>query len=124
MEYWPTTIPQRPLQDGAAISLPDNRRVTKMDAGPAKIRLKATTAPSPHRYSYSLTKAQLALFKTFYMTTTNFGIDTFLWPAWWLFDDDSAPVYLVARFMPEGNPPSYIPNDHEFIVHVELEVWE
>lgn len=124
MQYWPTTIPQRPLQDGASVSLPDNRRVTKMDAGSAKIRLKATTAPSPHRYSYAMTKAQLDYFKAFYMTTVHYGTDTFYWPAWWLFDNDASPVYLQARFSPEANPPSYVPNESEFTINVDLEVWE
>lgn len=124
MNYWPTTIPQRPLQDGASGTLPDNRQVTKMDAGPAKIRLKATTAPSPHRYSYAMTKAQLDYFKAFYITTTHYGTDTFYWPAWWLFDNDALPVYLQARFAPEASPPSFVPNEHEFIVAMDLEVWE
>ena len=124
MEYWPATLPKRPLQEGGSIELPDNRRVTKMDAGPAKIRLKATTAPSLHRYSYAMTKGQLDTFRTFYIETVNYGVDTFYWPAWWLFDNDEYPVYLQARFAPESSPPSYRPNDSEFVVTVELEVWE
>lgn len=124
MEYWPTTIPQRPLQDGLSVSLPDNRKVTEMEAGPAKIRLKATTAPTPHRCTYPMTKAELDYFRAFYMTTTHYGTDTFYWPAWWLFTDDASPVYLEARFAPRANPPSYMPNDCDFTVSVELEVWE
>ncbi|HNV19326.1 MAG TPA: hypothetical protein PKJ52_06740 [Rectinema sp.] len=123
MEYWPASLPVRPLQDGASVSLPDNRRVTKMDAGPAKIRLKATTAPEPHRYSYAMTAAQLATFKAFYETILHYGTDTFYWPDWRLFNNDAAPVYVQARFSPEANPPSYRPDDHEFIVTIDLEVW-
>lgn len=124
MEYWPISLPQRPLQDGANISFPDNRLVTKMDAGPAKMRLRATTAPTPHRYTYAMTKAQLDTFRAFYKIATHFGTDTFYWPAWWLFDNDASPAYLQARFAPESPPPSYMPNESEFIVSMDMEVWE
>ena len=123
MEYWPTTIPQRPLQNGARITLPDNRRVTTMDAGPGKVRLKATTAPYSEPCNYAMTKAQLDYFKSFYVTTTHCGTDFFYWPDWSQSDNDAAPVYVQARFSLESDPPSAVPNESEFIVSVVLEVW-
>ena len=123
LSYWPTTIPQFPLQSGADETLPDNRKVTTMDAGPAKIRLKATTAPAKHSYTYAMTKAQLDYFTAFYKSTVHYGTDTFYWPDWRI-STDAQIYYLQDRFDPEADPPQWSANECDFNVSVDLEVCE
>ena len=79
MADWPSTLPQIPLQRGFSESPPDTTIRTKMDAGPAKLRRRFTANVRPINSSFILTKAQIAILDTFYVTTTVGGSASFTW---------------------------------------------
>ncbi|MEN6621697.1 MAG: hypothetical protein ABFD50_09140 [Smithella sp.] len=121
--YWPSSLPQRPLQDGLNDEFPDNRIVFKTDAGAPIIRSKGTTAPYKISLSMHMTKTQYLAFKTFFNETTGGGIEVFYFPDWNASSDEST-VYNEARFDPESSMPRATPNGPEYDVSFTLEVWE
>jgi len=66
---WPSELPQALLVDGYSQAAADNVLRTPMDQGPDKVRRKQTSGPRPVSGSIIVTTAQLATYKTFYVTT-------------------------------------------------------
>jgi hypothetical protein len=76
MANWPNELP-KPALSGYSIE-PQNAVIkTQMEAGPARYRKRYTAVPMDVRGSVFLSPAQMAIFKTFYQTTINFGADWF-----------------------------------------------
>ena len=78
-ETWPLGLPQSALIEGFAEQLPNVVVRTSMDMGPVKVRRRYTAAPASFRLMLSLTKDQLALFRTFFNDTLEGGALTFDW---------------------------------------------
>lgn len=77
MANWPTTL-ALPLLDGYGIKPQSSVLRTQMEAGPARYRQRFTAVPYDVSVSVSLTKEQMAIFKSFYEDTIHFGADWFL----------------------------------------------
>ena len=77
MAAWPATLPQAPLVNGYQESIPDTSIRTKMDQGAAKTRKRTTAGIREFQMSFVMTAAQVEIFETFYITTTNSGVDMF-----------------------------------------------
>jgi hypothetical protein len=69
MIAWPSTLPQRPNQEGWSDGEGDARLRTPQEAGPVKQRLLFSYMPEPLTLVYEMTYAQRELFRAFYKTT-------------------------------------------------------
>lgn len=78
MAAWPSSLPQRPLLEGAAEQGQGTVVRTDMDVGPAKLRRRYTAEVTRFDVSLILTTAQVATLETFYDTTLQ-GVDPFDW---------------------------------------------
>lgn len=76
---WPTELPQYVDESGYEEKSPETVLESQMDAGPAKLRRRFTTAYRPFRLSISCDAEQVPYFDTFYETTTAFGTIPFDW---------------------------------------------
>ena len=112
---WPGTLPQKPLQSGYTDSGANNLIITQMDTGLAKRRMRATTAPRPIAFQMRLTAAQVATFDAFFVATTHYGCDSFLFPL-----PPSGSLVLV--HFTAGNVPSKAPSGDCMIVTINIEV--
>jgi hypothetical protein len=112
---WPGTLPQKPNQSGYKEGRSNNVLATQMDTGPAKRRMRATTAPRPISFQMRLTATQVVTFNTFFDSTTHSGTDSFYFPlppSWAL---------TLVHFTP-GNVPSMVPSGDEMIATINIEV--
>lgn len=66
MADWPITIPQTLSVDGYGEAAPDTNIRSAMDAGPAKVRRRATCAVRPVTGKMVMTEAELGDFRDFY----------------------------------------------------------
>lgn len=78
---WPTTLPQVVLLDGLSESPPDQSIETPTDAGPGKSRRRQTGTQRAISASIICTKAQVATFDIFWLTTLASGTLNFSWTA-------------------------------------------
>ena len=92
---------------------PQNVLRTQMDAGPAKLRRRSTASVRAFSLSLFLTKALLATFDTFYVTTTQSGSIKF---------DMYHPRTHVEGEYRFVNQPMYVPKDEGYTVQVGLEL--
>jgi len=76
---WDAGLPQTLLINGYSESAADNLLRTSMDVGPAKQRRRSAAGPRPVSGSLKMTAAQIATFKTFYITTLLGGSLRFSW---------------------------------------------
>jgi hypothetical protein len=79
MPTWPTSLPQHVLEQGYNEQVPDQTIETQMDAGPAKVRRRFTTAPRRFGVVVVMDPDQVALFETFYLETLAGGSLPFDW---------------------------------------------
>ena len=80
MATWPSTLYGYILKEGYSETLPDNVLRTSMDKGqPDKIRRRSTANVRIFRCSMFFNATKMALFETFYNTTTLSGSDWFDW---------------------------------------------
>jgi len=80
MPTWPTTLPIYP--DDSAFT-ETSQKVTissQPEIGPAKVRRRVTVAPRKLTASYTMTDAEIAIFRTFYIDTLLGGQEVFEWP--------------------------------------------
>jgi len=95
---WPTSLPQRFLQDPGAIEQPpDVVLETQMDAGPPKARRRYTAGFRLVSGTIDLTHAQRATLDTFYVDTLQGGA----LPFDWIHPLTSQPATF--RFLPQPN---------------------
>ena len=69
MPTWPLTLPAAPEGPGYTETLPNTLVRTAMDAGPPKVRQRYTAGVRPFSMTWMLTKAQVAILDTFYLST-------------------------------------------------------
>lgn len=111
---WPATLPQTLQRDG--LSTKDQSAVvrTDMDTGPAKVRLRFTAAVENIKGNILLTEEQLAIFQTFFRTTTKRGTLRF---------NMLHPVSCQTKeFRFKGEPDINPSSEGHFIASLELEV--
>lgn len=115
MATWPTTLPQKPLQQGYKYTYPDNVLRTNMSVGPAKQRVRARVNTRNISVSMYLTEAELSDFDTFYETTTSYGSIAFDWI------DPISEDTKSFRFI-GGSPPSRTPlSGGDWLITFEIE---
>lgn len=100
MANWPATLPQQVLLDGHSEGVPDTAIRTQMDAGPAKLRQRTTTAVRPIAAALLLTSAQVTTLDTFYVSTLSGGTLDFDW------EHPRTKAAATFRFTA---PPTYVP---------------
>ena len=106
MADWPETIPQTLSMDGYGEAAPDTNLRSAMDAGPAKVRRRASCAVRPVTGRMVMTAAELDDFKDFYREDLLYGSLRFHWVDPW----DSATAvemrftapYTIAAFGPDA----------------------
>lgn len=73
MPTWPISLPQAPEIPGYEEQEPNAVVMTQMDAGPPKSRQRFTAAYAKVTFTFMLTSADVATFRTFYRTTLGYG---------------------------------------------------
>ena len=110
---WPPTLYGAIINEGFQEVPPDNVIRTEMDVGPPKIRRRGTAAERKFTFQLFVTKALLATFDTFYITTTKSGSLAF---------NFRSPRTEVLGDHQFAAVPIYIPRDQGYIVSCQLEL--
>lgn len=114
MTTWPDTLPDSPLLDSFRETVPDSVIRTSMEQGPAKLRRRTTAAVRLLFVSYMMSKDQVTVLETFYLTTLQGGSFSFD------FTHPRTETTVSCRFV---KPPEYDSgNGNFFRVTIELEV--
>lgn len=113
MADWPAAFYSRILKGSFTETPPQNVLRTQMDAGPAKLRRRSTSAVRPMSVTLFLTKAQVATFDTFYVTTLSSGAA--------LFNMYHPRTHVTGEYR-IVNQPMYTPMDEGYSVRVDLEL--
>jgi len=113
MADWPATLYGHIIDGGFTETPPQNVLRTQMDAGPAKLRRRSTAAVRPMSLTLFLTKALVATFDTFYVSTIASGATEF---------NMYHPRTLVTGVYRIVNQPMYTPMDEGYSVKVDLEL--
>lgn len=79
MPTWPIGLPQYVLEAGYQETLEDQTIESEMDAGPAKIRRRFTTATRRFQVTVQMTPSEAAIFEDFYLNTLQGGALSFDW---------------------------------------------
>jgi len=79
MASWPTTLPQELIEDNFEETLQSLIISTDMEVGPPKTRKRLTANSTPVKGSIIVTKAQRAIFNTFFHSTIAGGAIKFTW---------------------------------------------
>lgn len=79
-EVWPSTLPKRFLPEDYTETEPDNLLRSQTETGPAKVRVRSSSAVRLISGSMWLPDDQRATFKTFYNTTLIHGSLAFTYP--------------------------------------------
>ena len=77
MPDWPITLPIYPLVDGYTEHVPSTVLRTEMEAGPAKVRQRTTSAIRKFRLNFLLNKSQTAILEDFYLNMLGGGALSF-----------------------------------------------
>lgn len=113
MASWPNTLPAYPLLDGFHETVPKTTIRTDMEQGPAKVRLRTTTAVRVMTLGYLMNKAQVTALETFYLATLQGGALAFD------FTHPRSNGIISCRFT---KPPEYTTSNGNFFkVSMELE---
>jgi len=107
---WPQSLPQRFNRDGYAEAPGENVLRETMDTGPAKTRLRGTSAPTRVTGQMVMDDDQLRLFKEFYQSSLFYGVVPFSMP------DQLGTV----RSMTIVEPPSYATRSDSLLTSVTL----
>lgn len=100
---FPPSLPQ-PQYLPTTYTLADNRLVTTMDAGPAKVRRRATGKVAWFACASGLyTRTQLNTFWTFWRTTLKDGSLSFIWRD----PSEATTTEVSVRFDPLHPPPEF-----------------
>lgn len=93
---WPSGLPQILLRDGFSETSPDNRLRSEVDVGPARLRRRASRAPSALQGQIAISREDLeTLLKPFIADDTAGGVLPFYFPS----PADGSP--LLCRFASE-----------------------
>lgn len=76
---WPANLPQSPLVDGFEETPPYEIVRTSMDAGPAKVRRRATSGVRRFQVQFIMTTTQMTIFDDFYVSTLSHGASRYDW---------------------------------------------
>lgn len=76
---WPPSLPQELRIADHAVTFPSGVIRTQMDAGPAKVRRRFSSAPVPHRGSIVVDGEQLETLWLFFEQSTSMGAEAFEW---------------------------------------------
>ncbi len=79
MSTWPASLPQDFNIEGFEEVFPQLTLRTEMDAGPAKLRRRATSGVRSFKTTLSMTQAQVIALDVFYVTTVSSGSLAFDW---------------------------------------------
>lgn len=79
MINWPSTLPQELIEDNFEETMQDLIISTDMKVGPPKTRRRLTANSTPVKGSIIVTKAQRAIFFTFFHSTIAGGAIKFTW---------------------------------------------
>ena len=93
MDTWPVALQQKLNVDSFQYNFGKTTIRTEVDTGPAKVRSRFTDAVDTYTCSVLLTFAEVEIFKTFYKTTLNNGVNQFL------FDDPFTEDQTAFRFV-------------------------
>lgn len=116
MPAWPGTLPDEPLLAGYGERPPATGLRTAMDAGPAKQRNRFTAGVRRFRFTLDVTKAQVAIFDTFFNVTLEGGTLAFDWT-------DPRTLASVSFRFDATKPPEYIPvSQQRWDVKLDLEI--
>ena len=110
---WPSALYGFILKDGFQETPPDNILRTDMDVGPAKLRQRGTAAVRKFTVQMFFSKALVATFETFYVTTSKHGSLAF---------DYKAPRTEVEEDHRFASIPMYVKRDQGYIVSFQLEL--
>ena len=79
MATWPATLPtfQEFIWDDFENVLPNNVIRTEMEIGPAKVRMRGSSAPELYQGRFKANSTKKATFKTFFKTTISYGATQF-----------------------------------------------
>jgi len=110
---WPSSLYGFILKDGFRESPPDNVLRTEMDVGPAKLRRRSTAAVRTFSVDMFFSKAMVATFETFYVTTSKYGSLAFNYKS------PRTETELEHRF---ASVPAYIKRDNGYVVSFKLEL--
>ncbi len=114
MVDWPTALPDKPLAEGFAETVPDQVLRTEMDQGPAKLRRKTTAGVRRIQAKYILSATQVAALDSFYDTDLKAGSLSFS------YTHPRTGVLETVRFMA---PPEYASvNGHYFQTNLQMEI--
>lgn len=100
MDNWPTSLPQKFLENGFSETLAPTVLRSDNDAGPPKVRQRFTASFDQISGAMHITAAQRVTLTDFYKNTLAGGSKTFL------FDDPFDGTEREYRFV---NPPEYAP---------------
>lgn len=79
MSNWPSTLPQELIEDNFEETMQNLIISTDMEVGPPKTRRRLTANSTPVKGSIIVTKAQRAIFFTFFHSTIAGGAIKFTW---------------------------------------------
>ena len=113
MATWPAAFYGYIVKGSYTETPPQNVLRTQMDAGPAKLRRRSTAAVRSISFTLFLTKASVATFDTFYVTTIQSGSIKF---------DMYHPRTHVQGEYRFVNQPMYTPKDEGYTVQIGLEL--
>lgn len=115
MATWPVTLPQEPLIDQYAEVLPDTIIRSEPDVGPSKVRQRISKGVRNTPCKFIMSKAQVAIFDTFYVTTLYNGSLAFDFTNPRTGSTDSYRFASVPRYVPAST-------DADWIVECQLEI--
>ena len=119
-DVWPATLPQKFNEEGYSEGMGKNLIRSNMDAGPAKVRRRTTSAVRPMSGTMQMTSTQLQDLVEFYETTIMHGSLPFEFP-----NPRDAGVLLV-RFADDGltdwRPNGYGEGEQMWSVPIRFEV--
>ena len=72
-QTWPSSLPQKPLQEGYEERGPANLLRTQMDKGPPKVRRRTTASPRNFSVQFQLDESQVSTFVDFVDQTLKGG---------------------------------------------------
>jgi len=110
---WPSTLYGTILKDGVQETPPDNIIRTDMEVGPPKVRRRGTAAVRKFTFQMFLSGTLLAIFDTFYVTTSKSGSLAF--------NFRSLRTQVIGEYQ-FAAVPIYIPSEQGYLISCQLEL--
>jgi hypothetical protein len=112
---WPTSLPDKPLQDGYTESPPNNIIKTSVDKGPAKLRKRTSTNTRPITCRIVVSRYLVNVFDYFYITECASGTLRFSW------EHPRTGITYDFRFDPNAMPQYSSVGGDDFSIEFKLE---